>query len=192
MSSSSFFQVLDIEASALVDGYPISVAIARADGELLYELIKPEREWLDYGRWDPNAQHLHGISLERLKSEGRPAREIVDEINQRFSGWLHSDAPSHDLKWLQELRDAAGNELNANVIDREIEPVLRELAEAAEMPHARVDEIYNLERTSHNHHALHDAAAWAAAREAIVRFETEEAATVFARWRDRVNAFLKT
>lgn len=188
--SSSSFQVLDIEASALVGGFPIAIGIVRADGEMLYALVRPETEWIEHARWDPNAEHLHGISLERLKSEGRPAREIVDAINAHFSGWLHSDAPGHDLKWLQELRDAAETELNANVVAREIETVLRELAEAAEMPRAKLDEIFNLERASHNHHALHDAAAWVAAREAIVRFETEETATVFARWRERVDKFL--
>lgn len=189
-SFSSFFQVLDIEASALVGGFPIAIGIARADGEMLYALVRPETEWIEHARWDPNAEHLHGISLDKLKAEGRPATEIVDEINERFSGWLHSDAPSHDLHWLQELRDAAGVELRANVIAREIETVLREIAEAAEMPRAKLDEIFNLERASHNHHALHDAAAWVAAREAIVRFEFEEAASVFARWKERVNAFL--
>jgi hypothetical protein len=188
--SSSSFQVIDIEASALIDGYPIAIGVARTNGELLYALVRPEPEWLEYGRWDPNAEHLHRISLDRLKAEGRPAREIVDEINDSFSDWLHSDAPGHDLRWLKELRDAAGVELNANVVAREVETILRELAEAAEMPRARADEIFNLERASHNHHALHDAAAWIAAREAIVKCETEEAASVFARWKEQVNKFL--
>lgn len=188
--SSSSFQVIDIEASALVGGYPISVAIVRADGEMFYSLVRPEPEWLDHGRWDPNAEHLHGIALERLKSEGRPAAEIVDEINARFSGWLHSDAPSHDLRWLQELRDAAEIELRANIVAKEVAVTLRELADAAEMPRTKVDEIFNLERASHNHHALHDAAAWIAVRDAITRWETEEPTAVFTRWNDRVNSLL--
>jgi hypothetical protein len=190
MSSSSSFQVIDIEASALVGGYPISVAIVRADGAMLYALVRPEPEWIEHGRWDANAEHLHGISLDRLKSEGRPAREIVEEINQRFSGLLHSDAPSHDLRWLQELRDAAEIELNANVVGREVEAILRELAEANETPRAKINEIFNLERATHNHHALHDAAAWIAVREAIVSWQNEEPTSVFARWKDRVDAFL--
>jgi len=190
VSSSSFFQVFDIEASALVGGFPIAIGIARADGEMLYALVRPETEWIEHARWDPNAEHLHGISLDRLKAEGRPAREIIDEINARFAGWLHSDAPSHDLRWLKELRDAAGVELNANVVAREVETILREMAEAAEMPRAKVDEIFDLERAAHVHHALHDAAAWIAARESIVRFEFEEAAGVFAHWRQHVDKFL--
>jgi len=191
MSSSSNFQVLDIEASALIGGYPIAIGIVRADGELMYSLVKPEPEWLDHGRWDANAEHLHGIALDRLKSEGRPAREIVEEINARFSGRLHSDAPGHDLRWLQELRDAAEIELNANVVGREVEVILRELAEATETPRARVHEIFNLERATHNHNALHDAAAWIAVRDAIVNWQSVEPTNVFARWKDRVNAFLK-
>lgn len=187
---SSFFQVLDIEASALFGGYPISVAIVRENGEMLYALVRPEIEWIDHGRWDSNAEHLHGISLERLKAEGRPAREIVEEINESFGGWLHSDAPAHDLRWLQELRDAAGIDLTANVFGRELKTILRELAEAAEMPRARSDEIFNLERASHNHHALYDAAAWSAVREAVMNWRNEEATSVFARWRDRVNTHL--
>lgn len=189
MSSSSFFQVLDIEASALVGGYPIAIGIASADGAMMYALVRPETEWIEHGRWDENAEYLHGISRGRLKAEGRPAREIVDAINARFSGWLHSDAPSHDLRWLQEMRDAAETELNANIVAREIETILREMAEAAEMPRAMADEVFSLERSSHTHHALHDAAAWIAAREAIVKCESEEAASVFTRWKERVNAF---
>jgi hypothetical protein len=189
--SSSSFQVIDIEASALIGGYPIAIGIVCADGAMFYSLVRPEPEWIEHGRWDPNAEHLHGISLDRLKSEGRPAREIVEEINERFSGWLHSDAPSHDLRWLQELRDAAEIELRANVVGREVEPILRELAEANETPRARMHEIFNLERASHNHNALHDAAAWIAVRDAIVNWQTEEPTAVFARWKDRVNAFLK-
>jgi hypothetical protein len=190
MSSSSFFQVIDIEASALVGGYPIAIGIVRADGAMFYALVRPEPEWLDFSRWDPNAQHLHGILLDRLKSEGRPAATIVAEINARFSGWLHSDAPSHDLRWLQELRDAAETELSANVVGREVEAILRELAEAAEAPRAKINEIFNLERTSHNHHAPHDAAAWTAVRDAIVNWQTEEPTAVFARWKNCVNTFL--
>jgi DNA polymerase III epsilon subunit-like protein len=190
--SNSSFQVIDLEASALVGGYPISVAIVRADGAMFYSLVRPEPEWIEHGRWDPNAEHLHGISLDRLKSEGRPAREIVEEINARFAGWLHSDAPGHDLRWLQELRDAAGIELRANIVAKEVETTLRELAEANETPRAKINEIFNLERATHNHHALHDAAAWVAVRESITRWETEEPTSVFARWKDRVNAFLKT
>jgi hypothetical protein len=190
MSSSSFFQVIDIEASALVGGYPIAIGIARADGAMLHTLVRPEPEWIEHGRWDPNAQHLHGISLDRLKSDGRPARDIVEEINARCAGWLHSDAPSHDLRWLQELRDAAETELNANVVGREVETILRELAEANETPRARINEIFNLERASHNHNALHDAAAWVAVREAIVNWREEEPTSVFARWKDRVNSYL--
>lgn len=190
--SSSSFQVLDIEASALIGGYPIAIGIVRADGEMLYSLVRPEPEWLDHGRWDANAEHLHGISLERLKSEGRPAAEIVAEINERFSGWLHSDAPGHDLRWLQELRDAAEIELRANVVGREVKAILRELAEANETPRAKINEIFNLERAQHNHNALHDAAAWVAVREAIVNWQTEEPTSLFARWKNRVEAFLKT
>lgn len=187
---SGFFQVLDIEASALLGGYPISVAIVRENGEMLYALVRPEIEWIDHGRWDSNAEHLHGISFDSLKAEGRPARDIVEEINKNFGGWLHSDAPAHDLRWLQELRDAAGIHLTANVVGHELKTILRELAEAAEMPCARVEEIFSLERASHNHHALHDAAAWIAAYEAIERWREERPAAVFARWREQVDTYL--
>lgn len=192
MSSSSSFQVIDIEASALVDGYPIAVGIARADGAMFYSLVKPEPEWIEFGRWDEFAESLHSITLDRLKSEGRPAREIVDEINTRFSGWLHSDVPGHDRRWLQELRDATEIELRANIVGREVETILRELADVTETPRARVHEIFNLERATRNHNALHDAAAWIAVRDAIARWETEEPTAVFAHWKDRVNTFLKT
>lgn len=188
--SSISFKVIDIEASALVGGYPIAIGIVRADGAMLHALIQPEAEWLEFGRWDPNAQHLHGISLDKLKSEGRQAAEIVEEINQRFSGWLHSDAPSHDLRWLQELRDAAEIELRANIVAKEVETTLRELAEANETPRAKINEIFNLERATHNHHALHDAAAWVAVRESITRWETEEPTAVFTRWKNQVDSFL--
>ncbi len=188
---SSFFQVLDIEASALFGGYPISVAIVRENGAMLYALVRPEIEWIDHGRWDSNAEQLHGISLERLKAEGRPAREIVEEINESFGGWLHSDAPAHDLRWLQELRDAAGIHLTANVVGRELKTILRELAKAAEMPRARFDEIFSLERASHNHHALYDAAAWIAACKAIERWREERPAAVFTRWREQVDTYLR-
>ncbi|GAA3924171.1 hypothetical protein [Litoribacillus peritrichatus] len=79
--------VIDIEASGLhFDAYPIEVAVLI--NEKVYSwLIKPEPNWL---HWCSAAESMHGITRERLLSEGLNAAQVAEELNNLLK---HSDAP---------------------------------------------------------------------------------------------------
>lgn len=107
---------IDVEASALINGYPISVgwfslgSNGLADGTGWSALIRPDPNWLAVGNWDANAQHIHGITLERLIAEGLPAAEVAARLNADLGARaaVLSDQPGHDKAWLSELHLAAG------------------------------------------------------------------------------------
>jgi len=107
---------VDVEASALVSGYPISVGWfslgqnGLADGVGAEVLILPDEDWIACGNWDPNAQHLHGLTLDQLLAKGRPPAEVAEKLNTALAGKaaVLSDQPGHDNAWLAELHQAAG------------------------------------------------------------------------------------
>ena len=66
----------DCEASC-IGGLPIEIGWAFIDtstGEIQSEshLVKPPLHWDMQPGWDPDAEKLHGISLEQLHAQGRP------------------------------------------------------------------------------------------------------------------------
>ncbi|WP_372399888.1 hypothetical protein ABMY26_34050 [Azospirillum sp. HJ39] len=103
--------VVDVEASALGRGsYPIEVGVAWLDGRVMSWLIRPTAEWLERGVWDPAAEALHGISLEQMAAEGRPAAEVAEGGMAALSGQLpHSDAVGADDAWLASLMAVIGH-----------------------------------------------------------------------------------
>ena len=59
--------------------------------------------------WDPDAEKLHGISLEQLHAQGRPPSEVARRMNEVLTGGeLFSDAPADDERWLRIIFDEAG------------------------------------------------------------------------------------
>lgn len=103
--------VVDVEASALGRGsYPIEVGVAWLDGRVMSWLIRPTAEWLERGVWDPAAEVLHGISLEQMAAEGRPAAEVAEGVMAALSGQLpYSDAVGADDAWLASLMAVTGH-----------------------------------------------------------------------------------
>jgi hypothetical protein len=56
--------------------------------------------------WDPDAEKLHGISLEQLHAQGHPPFEVARRMNEVLAGReLFSDAPADDARWLRIIFD---------------------------------------------------------------------------------------
>jgi hypothetical protein len=102
----------DLEASSLVEGFPIEVGWAWVqDDEVRSEghLIRPSWQWLEMKSWDPAAEALHGISRDMLKAEGKSCAEVAARMNEALAGrGLVSDSPSADTRWLWQMLDEAG------------------------------------------------------------------------------------
>ena len=118
----------DCEASC-IGGLPIEIGWAFVDvptGEIQSEshLVKPPLHWHMQPVWDPDAEKLHGISLEQLLARGHPPVEIARRMNKVLAGReLFSDGPADDERWLRIIFDEAGPEptftiqrLHANVL----------------------------------------------------------------------------
>ena len=103
----------DCEASC-IGGLPIEIGWAFIDtstGEIQSEshLVKPPLHWDMQPVWDPDAEKLHGISLEQLHAQGRPPFEVARRMNEVLAGReLFSDAPADDERWLRIILDEAG------------------------------------------------------------------------------------
>ncbi len=98
---------LDFEASSLADkSYPIEVAWVFEDGRSRSSLLRPAPGWTD---WSVEAERIHGLSRERLDTEGAAVEAIAHEMVETLSGHaLYASAPSWDGKWLSVLLRAAG------------------------------------------------------------------------------------
>lgn len=106
---------IDFEASGLArDSWPIEIGLAwldvsTSDPEIQTwsSLIRPEVDWCE-SLWDPEAEEIHGISLDRLKAEGRSAWGVAEEAWALIEGkTLVSDAPGFDSRWFWKLLDAS-------------------------------------------------------------------------------------
>jgi hypothetical protein len=103
----------DCEASC-IGGLPIEIGWAFIDtstGEIQSEshLVKPPLHWDMQPVWDPDAEKLHGISLEQLHAQGRSPSEVARRMNEVLTGRaLFSDAPADDERWLRIIFDEAG------------------------------------------------------------------------------------
>ncbi|MGG5890476.1 3'-5' exonuclease [Falsiroseomonas sp. HC035] len=112
---------LDIEASGLSDdSYPIEIGLALpsptpgGDWEilLLSWLIRPTATWLDnQDAWSTTAEQVHGLTLDRLQSEGLDPAEVAREIDQVLNGRIvvaDTGPAGADAFWLKRLAAAAG------------------------------------------------------------------------------------
>ena len=99
MNNDNYIAVIDVEASGFGRGsYPIEVGFVLGSGESYCMLIAPEPEWT---HWDQDAESLHGISRELLKSHGRPIKEVADFLNKHLAGQVvYTDAWGNDSSWL--------------------------------------------------------------------------------------------
>ncbi|MES2032587.1 MAG: hypothetical protein V4466_00300 [Pseudomonadota bacterium] len=103
--------VIDFEASCLPafgPSYPIEVALVAVDGEVLVSaLIQPHPTWSGMA-WDPAAERLHGVSRDQLAAEGRPAFEVIMDLNHAARGMRVVSDSGLDEVWLQRLYAATG------------------------------------------------------------------------------------
>lgn len=101
---------IDFEASCLPrDGrsFPIEVGVADLSGWSRSWLIRPAPAWDGWG-WTSEAQALHGLSCSTLFREGRPAAEIMAELNDTVNGRRVVADHHLDRVWLDTLSAAAG------------------------------------------------------------------------------------
>ena len=103
---------LDFEASSL-SGWPVEIGLAwygrigpKERIQNLSFLIRPESGWGE-ADWDALAEEVHGIGLEELRREGRPAMDVARVVAQLVAGrTLVSDAASFDGRLLARLFEA--------------------------------------------------------------------------------------
>ncbi|MFN8725955.1 MAG: hypothetical protein ACK5XB_10450 [Rhodospirillales bacterium] len=164
----SHLTVIDFEASSLVDGFPVSVGIARSDGRMFYALVKPHPEW-DMGyRWDPNSEAIHGLTREHLTRHGREVSVVVSDIKSMFGVDVAymSDAPGHDKQWLDELISVSSIDYKPRMFRSTPSMWLTTLYDEHRIELEAILKINELRKSMHTHNALSDAASWVAADEA--------------------------
>lgn len=111
---------IDFEASCLPGegSYPIEIGLAKRDQTSYSSLIKPTVEWLTWGHWSKESEKVHGISLEQLKSEGKPVEIVVLEAEEFIAGrQLVSDHERCENEWMAELYRAAGRQFGFVIDD---------------------------------------------------------------------------
>lgn len=95
----------DFEASGLAD-FPIEIGLAWLDGSAVksYSLfIAPAAHWDLTGRWETQAEAVHGLSIKQLKPEGFPPLPVAQRLNRCLAGrTLYSDSPL-DTGWMAQL-----------------------------------------------------------------------------------------
>ncbi len=98
---------LDFEASSLgKHGFPIEVAWASDSGTEESHLIRPAPSWTE---WAADSEAVHGITRERLMTEGTPHDEVARRMVAVLTGHaLYATAPSWDGQWMSRLLRAAG------------------------------------------------------------------------------------
>lgn len=103
---------IDLEASGLIGAsWPVEVGWAYADGDAQSFLIRPDPSW-PMTAWDPNAEKLHGISVEQLEREGVDAAAACSRIASALADvHVYSDAPDWDAYWIMRLFAAAGRRM---------------------------------------------------------------------------------
>jgi hypothetical protein len=98
--------ILDIEASGFGPlSYPIEVGVVLASGEKYCSLIRPLPDWT---HWDDDAQRVHRVPREALRTHGRAPIEVAARLNALLRGQTaYSDGWVVDQSWLNRLFHAA-------------------------------------------------------------------------------------
>jgi hypothetical protein len=98
--------VLDIEASGFGRcSYPIEIGYITAQGHAGCMLVRPPAGWT---HWDLDAERVHGITREILRSHGRPPLEVAVALNCALAGQtVYCDGWAHDYSWLAALFEVA-------------------------------------------------------------------------------------
>lgn len=185
--------IIDIEASALIDGYPIEIAWARTGGECRAYLIKPTDKLVAHTNWDPVSQSIHGLSRELLEQCGMPIDEVVSNLNKDLADeTILSDAPSHDWRWLLVLLEFSSiNRFTFEMLKAPIDSLLLREANDRGIRGTQLRYVLEKQERAHVHTAAQDAASWAAtldALPAVGRDDTAAVDEIFRIWRSRADA----
>lgn len=133
---------IDVEASSLQDGFPVEVAWCSADlTRGATYLIRPDDAWLETLDWSEEAESMHGLTLDRLTTEGRAAADVAERLAADLGGQrVESDNPRADAAWLGMLYDA----LPFTVCKTRPSGVPAVTMEAGLRPHRALDDAVSL------------------------------------------------
>jgi hypothetical protein len=164
--------VIDIEASGLVDGYPIEIGWAREDGHVGAVLLRPPQMWTDDLRWTVEAEQIHGLSREILDKHGVGPSAAYEKMNaELLSCRCFSDAPAFDWGWLAlliEIALGADKEPTFDLIPEDADSVIAGLVTLGltrVVDRVRVIEMLDATQRGRPHSAPGDAGRWMAALE---------------------------
>lgn len=165
----SVLTFIDVEASALRDGYPIEVGWARTDWSFGQHLIKPCPEWVKSFVWCEKAEAIHGLSLDVLNRLGAPVEDVAAALNGELAGQVVvSDNRDFDAGWVAQLFDAADGMRQAFFFERRPVPeVIVNVPGWMDLALADMEELNRLRRRHHKHSAVADAANWVAVCQGI-------------------------
>ncbi|MBU2924674.1 hypothetical protein [Colwellia sp. 4_MG-2023] len=115
--------IVDVEASGFGSlSYPVEIGIALPNGERYCSLIAPDPTWL---HWDPEAEALHGLSRDKLITNGKSPKEVCQSLNALLKGeTLYSDGWTVDYPWIRTLFQAGREDITFRV--SALEMVLKE------------------------------------------------------------------
>lgn len=186
---------VDIEASALENGFPIEIGWACIDGKVGAALVRRHLDWRGL-EWSVEAERIHRISFDRLEA-GVSRQEALARVCTELAGYqCFSDAPDYDWGWLAML--SPGQQLPLKLGKTPADSVLIAIAEQAGVASPIAARIVERAKRTGNHTAAGDAAGLAAAYEVLnrggeIRMRDVEAAlrrwqalsAVAAPWRNR-------
>lgn len=143
--------IIDVEASGFgSSSYPIEIGVALNDGRKFCTLISPAPDWT---HWDDEAEKVHKVTRDTLKTYGKPIQEVADQLNEMLAGMtLYSDGWVVDKPWLTTLFHAAGRPMKFSVSP--LEMILSEKQMAAW--HETKDKV-SIEMNLARHRASNDA-----------------------------------
>jgi hypothetical protein len=161
MNDASIPAFYDCEASELDEGTIIEIGWAFLDGENFVSagsLIRPLAAWNIDDAWSSEAESLHGISLARLREQGRPVEEVARMMNEALAGReLFSADPAYDVRWLGQLFFAAGVEQGFVVNETPARHFLELLATKHNFDSAQFERAWEDSRRDHRDRAEADA-----------------------------------
>jgi hypothetical protein len=161
MNEASIPVFYDCEASELDQGYIIEIGWAFSDGEDFVSagsLVRPPAAWNIDDAWTSQAESLHGVSLARLRDQGRPVEDVVRMMNEALAGRvLFSDDPAYDVRWLGQLFDAAAVKPGFVVNETPARHFLELLARNHNFDSAQFQRVWEDSRREHRDRAEADA-----------------------------------
>lgn len=185
--------IVDVEASALDNGFPIEIAVADIERGLVRAwLIKPATQWRDR-EWSLASERIHGLSRNVLETHGLDVDIVAREIAAFADGrGLMSDNWSFDGHWLAQIFDAAGVAKSMpRMRAKNLGEIAGELCARFGRSRADIEAVDRMRKAAADHSAAGDAAAWAAAIEIVASVEAIDGCRiddVFGKWILRATA----